>query len=164
MSQPANTPPLEIEIRPLAVEDYPYIRHTWREAVKKVRKYDRMPWPLYKQTVGKVIDGILVRDDVAILAAYAGDGRVVGWVAYQQGPTVSTLLYVYTRFASGEVEWRRRGIASTLLEAAELGKRIVYCFHSSRLHRAASTEDVLLRMAEKRGVSATYVPVEEFVR
>lgn len=167
MSDPGNTPALAalpITIRALDRDDVGYVRRTWLESYKQAPRMDRLPWPVFKATSGKSIDTLLARDDVHVLGGYHPSGRVLGWCASTPGRSVSALHWVYVRFALGEEKTRRRHVATQLLEAAQLGRRIVYTFVGTKRQRGPSMDKTLVEWAHSRGVVATHVPVEEFLR
>lgn len=163
MSDPANTP-LALAIRPIDPEDLGYIRRTWLESYKQSPRMERLPWPIFKATSGKQIDEVLARNDVRLLGGYHPSGRVLGWCAWTPGRSVSTLHWVYVRFALGDEKTRRRHVAQHLLEAAELGKRVVYTFVGTKRQRGPSMDKALVDWARGKGIIATHAPIEEFLR
>jgi hypothetical protein len=155
----------DVQLAAPAAEDLGYIRRTWFESYKHSPAMDRLSWPIFKQTSGRVIDALLGRNDVHLLAAYDADGKVVGWCAWTPGKSVATLHWVYVRHAIGENPTRRRGVAAVLLDAAKLGRRVVYTFRGARRSRGQPSLDIsLAEWAKRQGVTATYAPVEEFLR
>jgi hypothetical protein len=167
MSQPGNTPalsPLAVELRPIEPDDRGYIRRTWFESYKQAPRMERLPWPVFKQTAGKHIDELLERPDVHLMGGYHESGKVLGWCAWTPGRSVSTLHWVYTRFQLGDEHTRRRHVATQLLEAAELGRRIVYTFVGTKRQRGPSMDKTLVEWAQRRGVVATHAPIEEFLK
>lgn len=138
-----------LAIRPLSPDDHRYAATTWRESFKESSSsLQRAPWAMYKATVGKQITGII--DTCSLLGAYAPDGRVVGWMAYSPGRSVSTVHWVTTRFTlhtpacprsqprsstdctCKPEPCRRRGVMTMLFDAAELGKRIAFTHRGPR--------------------------------
>lgn len=157
--------PMVVDVRTPVADDLGYIRRCWLESYKHAPQMDRLPWPVFKQTAGKVIDHLLGRNDVHLLAGYEPEGKVVGWCAWTPGRAVSTLHWVYVRHSIDEHPMRRRSVATQLLTAAQLGKRVVYTFHGSKRSRGLPALDVpLSEWAKRQGVTATYAPVEEFLR
>lgn len=158
MSHPTNT-----SIRPPVEADLAFILASWRSAHRDSQK-QTLPWTVYKQTYGTLIKMLLSRADVHVLAAYdstlpAGQD-LAGWIAWTPGARVATLHFVYVRKSH-----RRVGLARGLADAAQLGNRLVYTFRGTWLHRKRlGADDVLRLAAEKHGVSATFVPVSEFLR
>ncbi len=165
MTQPANTPLLALDIRPVVdPADRGYVRFTWVESSHGSPRHHNIPWPIYKQSVGKQIASLIDRSDVNLLGAYEPGGFVVGWLAYTPG-RVSTVHYVATRADLKGEAMRHRGVATALLKAAELGKRIVYTFQGTRRHRNLPPMDVaLIEWARAQGVTATHVPLNEWLR
>jgi hypothetical protein len=171
VAQPAEVaipepPELVVHLRkPTDDADRGYVRRSWLESYKYAPVQHRLPWPIYKQTAGKTIDALLDRSDVELVAAYEPTGKIVGWCAWTPGRAVSTLHWIYVRQAIDDVPMRRRGVATALLEAAQLGRAVVYTFLGARRHRGLPSLDVpLVAWAKSRGVTATYAPVEEFLR
>jgi hypothetical protein len=143
--------------------DRPFVRSTWRESHKQSPKCDRMKWPAYKATHGRDIDEILAREDTKTLGAYDAEGRLLGWIAWTPGK-VPTLHYVYTRHDLDGVKLRRLGVATALLEAAQLGKRVAYTHHGSKRQRGEPLDEMLVAWARAQGVTAFYVEAREFLR
>lgn len=150
------------QLRPVDPADRGYVRRTWFESHKTAPRYHRMTWPAFKATEGKAIEALIDHANVRLLGAYALDGKLLGWIAWSPGRSVSTLHYVYVRQLCGETHVRRQGIATALLLAAELGKRVVYTFEGPR-RRGMRMDEHLVAWARGRGVNATYVPVKEFL-
>ncbi len=161
---------LSYELRRISPDDYAYVRATWREGHKSAPSCDRMPWSLYKQTIGKTIDGLVESDDVRLLGAYSSSNHVLGWIAYTPGSTVSTVHWTHTRFESDGEQMRRRGIMTQLFDAADLGRRVAYTFRSGRPRgkrdgsERLSLDELLARWMRSRGVSAAYVDIREWLR
>lgn len=161
--------PMTFDVRKMAPDDRRYAATTWRESYKEAPRVERMPWPLYKQTAGKVIDQLVEADDTSMIAAYAGDGHVLGWIAYTPGRSISTVHWTYTRRLLGTHVCRRRGVMSALLGAAELGPRFAYTHRGARRQngtrgRGPGLDVILSEMLRTKGVTAVYVPVEEWLR
>jgi hypothetical protein len=159
-----------MSIRPASPDDLAYVRSTWREGHKNSPGAERMRWPEFKATVGKQIDAVLASPGVQVLAAYADNGRVIGWLAYTPGRSVSTVHWAHTRFELDGEPCRRRGVMTALLDRAELGKRFAYTFRGARrgggARRPGRGDPLDLTLAawlRGRGVTAVYVPVEEFL-
>jgi len=157
-------PPLVIDIHGLAADDLPFVRHTWRESYKKAPKVDKLTWSLYKQTAGRIIDHLVGREDVQLLGAFGLGGRVLGWIAWTPGRAVSTVHWVYTRHELDGALLRRRGIMTDLWDAAQLGKRIVYTHKGPKRQRSVPMDETLVDWCRSRGVTATHVSVEEFLK
>lgn len=188
MTQPANTlavdPPV-LSLRSLAPDDHRYAAATWRESYKESSpQLLRAPWAMYKATVGKQLTELVASSQT--LGAYNDDGRVIGWIAYVPGRTISTVHWCHTRFKlehpdGHDEQCRRRGVMTLLLDAAGLGKRFAYTFRGPRrtIHHGSKdrspdapkntirgdTLDVALAESlRKRGVTAAYVAYEEWIR
>ena len=155
---------LVVSLHPMALDDRPFVRATWRESAKSSPKFDRLPWPVYKATVGKLIDALIERSDVSLLGAYRGDGKIVGWLAWTPGRSVSTVHFGYTRHELDGEKLRRRGVFAELLAAASLGKRVAYTFIGPKRQRGATMDVALVEWAREQGVTAVHTPIEEFLR
>lgn len=156
--------PLVIDIHPMTADDHAFVRHTWRESYKAAPKMEKLTWPAYKATTGKLIDQLIERPDVSLLGAYEAGHRIVGWLAYTPGRSISTLHYVYTRHELDGQQLRRRGVMTDLITAAGLGRRFVFTFHGPRRQRGVPMDETLVEVARAKGVTATYAPIEEFLR
>ena len=75
--------------------------------------------------------------DVWTLGAYDEDGNVLGWIAWTPG-RISVVHYVYVRH-----EARRAGLAMRLIDAAQLGPRLVYTFRGVKPNGGPSLDRVL---------------------
>lgn len=160
-------PSLTISIRPMSADDHGYARATWREGMKDAPAYERMPWSLYKQTAGATVAKLVA--DEQLLGAYVPDGRIIGWLCMTPGRTVNTLHWVHTRYELDGERCRRRGVMSALVDAAQLGKRIVYTFHGPRRRRVEAgrgptLDVVLVDWLRDRGTVATHIPYQEWSR
>lgn len=183
MSLPGNTPrrPLVMSIRPMAPDDLPYVRAVWKESYKDAPTVDRMPWAMYKATVGKTIDELVGRSDVNLLGGYADNGKVIGWICYSPGRSISTVHWTHTRFKLDDDKCRRRGVMTDLILAADLGKRLAYTFRGPRrrVHhggkdrspdavrhsgRGDTLDLSLVEWLRSRGVSAAFVPISEWLK
>lgn len=159
-----------ITIRPMHADDLPYVRSTWKEGHKDAPGAERMRWPVYKATVGKQIDAVLALPATVVLCAYADSGRVLGWLAYTPGRSISTVHWTHTRFEEAGEPCRRRGVMTALLDKAALGKRFTYTFRGARRNNGAkragrgdSLDLTIAAWLRGRGVTAVHVPVEEFL-
>lgn len=171
-----------LSLRPLAIEDHRYAAACWRESHKQSSAaYLRTPWSLFKQTIGKQIDDVLAMSSTRTFGAYNPAGKVIGWIAYAPGRSISTVHWTHTRHELDGELCRRRGVMTMLLEAAELGRRFAYTFRGPRRvhHRGGkdrgaaaarssvqgpTLDVVLVDKLRERGVTAVYVPIEEWLR
>ncbi|MGN6107244.1 MAG: hypothetical protein ACTHU0_19205 [Kofleriaceae bacterium] len=122
MSLPGN----QLEIREMGPDDLAFVRATWRESYKHAPVVERMPWPAYRARICPVLYSLIERHDVSLIGAYDMDNRILGWLAWSPGRSISTVHWAYTRDHMGEEKLRRRGIMTTLLDAADLGPRFLY--------------------------------------
>lgn len=159
----------DLDIRLASADDHRFIAQCWKESHKDSPQMERLPWPVYKQLAGQTIEKLVANERV--IAAYWPDGRCVGFLVYSPGHRISTVHWVYTRFKLDEEKCRRRGVMTLLLDAAELGNRFVFTHRGPRRHvsarragRGEPLDVVLCEWLRGRGVSATYVPVEEWLK
>lgn len=164
---------LTIAIRPLSFDDHAYVRSTWLEGYKtSTSGFLRTPWPLYKQTIGRELAGII--GTAATLGAYRDDGSLAGWLAYSPGRSVDTVHWMYVRN-----QVRRRGVMAAIVAQAELGQRICYTHRGSRdvAHRGRSQrspdaarsqgkgptmDEPMADWLRAQGRSVVFVPFEEW--
>lgn len=165
----APTPQFTIAIRSMAIDDHGYVRATWREGMKDSPAYDRMPWPMYKQSAGAQVAGLV--DSAKLVGAYVPDGRIVGWLCMTPGQTIHTVHWVHTRWTLDDEKCRRRGIMTALLDAADLGRRFVYTHRGPRRRhaeikhgssRGMSIDSMLVEWLGQSGVVATHIPFAEW--
>lgn len=179
-TQLGSSTALPIEIRPLRLDDRAYVRATWAHAYKESsRRLLQTPWSIFKQTIVRDLEA--VADSSSMLGAFSPDNRIVGWLAFSPGSRVDTIHFAYTRSKLDDVETRRRGVMSALIDAAEIGSRIVYTHRGARpvKHRGRSgrsetaarhvphgeTTDVpIAEWLRSRGRSVVFVPYEEWKR
>lgn len=186
-------PPLPITIAPVRTADLAYCRSTWAESFKHSPDAGRMSWQIYKRHVVPQLQRILYRDDTEVLAAYLGPD-IAGWIAYVPGRRVSTVHWVYTRCAiwdhtrctqdgcrvdGGRLshgvrcpghfdnleKLRRRGVMTALVDAADLGDRIVYTHRGPRpKHRGSvrTSDEWIVPWLRRRGINAAHMPWEEW--
>lgn len=183
MSVVGNTvpmPQLWSAITRMDHDDIPYAMTSFRESYKESSAaLLRMPWPQYKATVGKQLADLLFAPTTEKLAAYSHDGKVIGWIAYTPGRTISAVHWCGTRFKIGETECRRRGVMTALMDVAELGSRFVYTHRGPRKHthrggrhrvegrntvRGPSMDETIVDALRARGVTAAFVDYQEFVK
>lgn len=160
------TAPLAITTRPMRGDDRAYVAHSWAEAYKHAPKMHALSWKIYKRLVVPDLDAVLARPETEVLiaTAHGGSDAIVGWIAFERGRRVSTVHWIHTRFrlTPGAAGLRRRRIATDLLAAADLGARLVYTFHAPRSRADAPSETELVQALARRGVSAAFVPYEEW--
>lgn len=147
--------------------DRGYVRFTWVESSHNSPRHHDVPWALYKQSVGKQIAELLGRSDVKLLGAYAPNAgpNLLGWIAYTPGRAVTTVHYVAVRQTLNGESMRRRKIATALLDAAQIGRRVVYTFQGVRRHRNLPPMDIaLVEWLRGKGIAATMVPIQEWLK
>ena len=159
-----------MNIRPLDKADVGYALFSWREGHKKAPGVDRVPWSYYKHEYGTAFAKILDDAKNVLLGAYTHENKLAGWLVMTPGKRVHTVHWVHVKHELDGKLMRRRGVMTALLEAAELGARFVYTLHARR-DRAQlpdgsttkSLDETLVAALRARGISATYVPLKEFL-
>ncbi len=134
-----------------------YVIKSWIEALHDHHK--RTPWKIYKPLVTPALRAVLAASTV--LTSVLDDGVLAGWIAFERGPRVSAVHWIHTRYKHPTTKepMRRRGVASELFAAAQLGDRIVYTHHT-----ASPVDEQLALLLSKRGVAVGYVPYVEWKR
>lgn len=173
MSAPGNTAPPPVIIAPVVDDEWRYIASTWIDSHHRSAKYYKHPYKRSYLPLMRPIVDTLARESKALVARNP-DGRAVGWIVYTPGRSIATVHYVYARHKLDDVPWRRRGVATALLQAAELGRRFVYTFPGE--YRRASMfargldkkyprplDEELVDSLRRRGVTAVYEPVERWM-
>lgn len=155
-------------VRPLDADDVGYALYSWREGHKKSPSHERMPWAYYKDTLGHAFERILNDPATRLLGAYTDENKLVGWLAMTPGKRVHTVHWVHVKHELDGVRTRRRGTMTALLNAADLGSRFIYTLRGRRLERDArplkSLDEVLVASLRARGVTATFVPLSEWLK
>jgi hypothetical protein len=156
-------------IRPLDKADFGYAFFTWREGAKKAPGLDRVPWTYYKSTVAPQLGALLDDPSNRVLGAYRDD-KLVGWLAMTPGKRVHTVHWVHVKHELDGERMRRRGAMLALLDAAELGSRFIYTMRSRRDRTTLpdgsttkSLDESLVAALRDRGVTATFVPMKEWL-
>lgn len=175
--------PFTIALRPSCENDMRYLLSSWLEEYKySSGRFAAAPWAMYRPHVGPQLRAALEAPRVTRIVAELPSGKIAGWIAFTPGKTISAVHWVHTRGALDGVKLRRRGIMSALLEAAELGKRFVYTHKGpkktktrggrnadfdARLTRVVpgspNTDETIALYLRSRGVTAVYVPYEEWL-
>jgi hypothetical protein len=163
--------------------DRGYIVRTWTDSFHRARANYKLPLGVWKHRQRAAIERVLALPGTRVLVAHHStphvyqDGRdagpsVLGWIVWTTGQGWPTVHYAYTRHALGGVEWRRRGVLSELVEAAELGRRVVYTHRGesargslkARQHYPRGLDEEIADWARGNGVAVAYVPLEEWIR
>lgn len=168
---------LTLEVRRLRSDDMAFALSTWRESFRKSSSaLIRLPWPLYKQSSGRKLQDLLFSDTTLTIGAFSGENRIIGWLAYTPGKSISTVHWCYVRNPA-----RRRGVMEMLVDAAELGKRFCYTHrgerqaihHGSRdrspdavrhVTKGPTLDLAIVEWLRTRGQTATFVDLEEWMR
>ncbi len=155
-----------MSIRPLDAADVGYALFSWREGHKRSPEASRLPWGYYKDTFARSFETILNDPATRLLGAYANVHELAGWIAVSPGKRVNTLHWVHVKHKQ-----RRQGVMTALLDAAELGSRFVYTLRARRDRallpdgsKTKSLDETLVVALRERGVSATYIPLKEYLK
>ena len=158
-------------IRPLDADDVRYALFSWREGHKKAPGANRVPWSYYKNTYVDLFAKILNDPATNTLGAYTHEDKLAGWLTMTPGKRVGAVHWVHVKHELDGKPMRRRGVMTALLDAADLGSRFVYTLQARR-DRAQlpdgsmtkSLDETLVVALRERGVSATYIPLKEFLK
>lgn len=159
-------------IGPLRVEDIGFALASWREAHKtSTRALDAVPWAYYKGLWGAKFAAILKDPCNVVLGAYDG-ATLLGWIAVSPGQRIYTLHWVHVSYERGGQRIRRHGLMTALMSAAGLGSRFIYTCQGGMLGRpmelpdgtiARRTDEVLVDALQRRGVTAVYEPLKQWL-
>ncbi len=160
-----------MNIRTLDAADRGYALFSWRESAKKAPGLDRVPWAYYRDAIVPAFSKILDDPTTRLLGAYMQDGPLVGWIAMTPGKRVHTVHWVHTKHELDGTRMRRRGVMLALLEAADVGSRFVYTCRAKRDRTllpdgstTKSLDETLVHVLRAEGVTATYVPMKEWLK
>lgn len=160
---------MNLEIRDLDARDRGYVISSWREVHKQAPETVRLPWQYYNFRYGKLIKQVFDAPNTSLIGAYDGP-TFVGWLAVTYGKRVDTLHWVHTRHDVDGVGYRRRGIMTKLLEAAEIGSPFVYTLHGPKTRhkrddgKRSSLDELLAKHLRERNIIASYIPLEEWLK
>lgn len=159
-----------MNVRKLDQADYGYALFTWREGHHKSPGFCRLPWSYYKDTCVRDFEKLLDDSSSIVLGAYSHEEKLLGWLLATPGKRVHTLHWVHVKHELEGKPMRRRGVMTALLEAANLGSQFAYTLHGRLLDRADRTggvkslDEILVAALRARGVTATYVPLKEWLK
>lgn len=162
----ADHAPLHVELRSPVADDTGYMRETWAEGYKQSPEAHRLNWSLYKRLVRPQLYARLAAPDTLVIVAHHGDG-IAGWVAYSPGRRTSALHWVHTRYELDDEPLRLRGVMTQLIDAAQLGQRVVMTHRGpfARHRGCGETSDKMIsKWMLGRGQVASYIPYEEWKR
>lgn len=160
-----------MNIRPLDAADRGYALFSWREGHKKAPGASRVPWAYYRDTFGHAFSKIIDDPTTRLLGAYTDGGALIGWLAATPGKRVSALHWIHVKHELAGEKIRRRGAMTALLDAAQLGKNFVYTLRARRDRETLpdgsvtkSLDESLAFALRARGVTATFVPLQEYLK
>lgn len=158
-----------MNIRKLDEADRGYAMFSWREGYKKAPGMDRVPWAYFKSTIGRELEKIFDDPTTVVLGAYTHEEKLVGWLVMSPSKRVNTVHWVHVKHELDGKRMRRRGAMTALL--GEVGSRFVYTLRARR-DRATlpdgsmtkSLDESLVAALRARGVTATYIPLKEWLK
>lgn len=177
---PAESADLIVTLRAAQPDDRAYLISSWLEEYKYASgRFARSPWGAFRRQVSPQIAAILDSPRTRTLVAAAPDGRIAGYLVYTPGTRISAVHWSHTRAVLGGEKLRRRGVMTMLLEAAELGQRFIYTFkgpkkrktrpgaaglvHTISAH-SPNVDETIAAWLRGRGVTAVYMPIEEWMK
>lgn len=147
-------------IRPMRPGDVAHVMKTWREAFKGSPTMHRKDWRDYKALHVPQLRACLDRRDTRCIVAQSEHGWPIGWLAFASWPSIDAVHWCHVSIAE-----RRRGIATSLFDAAKLKQRVVYT-HQGEVKRGGKerTDQWLSRWLSARGHIVSYTPYQEWAR
>ncbi len=162
---------MNVTVRALDADDKGYALSSWRESHKSSPGCDRVPWSYYRHEWGEKFRALIDDPTTRTLGAYTSDDQLAGWLAMTPGKRVATLHYVYTKWKLDGKLLRRQGVMTALLEAAELGRAFAYTLKGRRDRvklpdgsTTKSLDESLVAALRDKGISATHVPLKEWLK
>lgn len=159
-----------MNVRNLDEDDYGYALAAWREGSHKAPGHARLPWSYFKDTMVPLYKRLLDDPSSVVLGAYSHEEKLLGWLVMTPSKRVNTVHWVHVKHELDGKPMRRRGVMTALLDAANLGSRFAYTLHGRLLDRedrqggAKSLDEILVAALRARGVTATYVPLKEWLK
>lgn len=163
------TAPPMVSIRAVtSADDLTYAAAKFAEDYKYAPEVRNMSWAMYKRLIVPDLCAAVHRRDTRVIGAYVGH-RLVGFLAYQPGRRVSTVHWLRVRTGIGRPPettlLRRQRIATRLVDAAQLGDRIVYTHRGPRVRGSDETSDEwIARWLARRGQHAAFQSYQEWSR
>lgn len=167
----ALTLDLPYRITPAIEDDKRYVVSTWLTSYhRSPSQYKTRYVGNYNQLVRPTVQRLV--DTESVLTAKTAGDRIVGWLVYTPGRSISTVHYAYTRHHLDDVEWRKRGVLLSLLEAAGVGRRFLYTHkgefkrggYDDRRRFARPLDEEIVSALQRRGVVAAYEPYKEWAK
>lgn len=154
-------------VRPLDTDDVGYALKAWSEAHKTSPNCARASWWAYKLEYVAMFKRLIDDPTTRMLGAYDERDRLLGFLIMTPGKRVHTLHWCQVKSRlDGERVQNRRGIFYTLLDDADLGSRLVYTLRGPKVKtgEARSLDEILVTALRDKGVSATFVPLKEWIK
>lgn len=157
-----------MNIRPLRVEDRGYAITAWSEAHKTSPSCARASWRAYKLEYVAMFKKLVDDPTTVMLGAYDGLDQLLGFLVMTPGKRVDTLHWCHVKNKlGGKRVPDRRDLFFRLLEAADLGPRFAYTLRGPKCRKetgARSLDELLVAALRDKGISATHVPLREWLR
>jgi hypothetical protein len=157
-----------MNIRPLGEADIGYALNVWQEAHKTSPGCRRAPWWAYRREYGDLFKKIVDDLTTVMLGAYDERNRLIGFLVMTPGKRVHTVHWCQVkRKLDDERVLDRRRIFFALLDAADVGTRFVYTLRGPRVTKetgAKSLDEILVAALRDKGISATMVPLKEWLK
>lgn len=163
------TAPPMVSIRVVtSAEDLTYAAAKFSEDYKYSPEARGMSYATYKRLIVPDLCAAIRRRDTRVIGAYIGR-HLVGFLAYQPGRRVTTVHWLRVRTGLGRPPettlLRKQRIATRLVDAAQLGDRIVYTHRGPRVRGSDETSDEwIARWLARRGQHAAFQSYQEWSR
>lgn len=159
-----------MNIRLLDAADIGYAIDAWQQAHMTSPSCRRAPRWAYRIKYGTIIKRLADDPSTRMLGAYDERG-LLGFLVMTPGKRVRTVHWCHTRLRLNDrtklQSVERRVIFFALLDAADLGSSFAYTFQGPRVRKetgAKSLDQLLVADLRARGVTATYISIEEYLK
>lgn len=151
-------------------DDRDYIAKSWLDSYHRARGNHRLPADAYYPRHRPTVERILAAPSTRALVALTPADRVIGWIVWTPSRYIPAVHYALVRHNLDGEEWRRRGVLTALLAAAELGDQFVYTHAGEyrrggrwkRHHWPRPLDEEIAAALARRGVSATFQAYREW--
>jgi hypothetical protein len=163
--------------------DRGYVIREWTDGIHATKGNHKKPFRFWKPVWREQITRVLDMPETRTLVAHHDterlmrDGSDLGptclgflvWTPGNAGRGWPAIHYAFTRHSVGGVPWRRRGVLSALVDAAELGPRVQYTQHGEHRRNGRQLSPVpmhepIVEWLRGKGMAVAYTPIEEWLR